>query len=131
MSARGDSLRFGRRLLHLIPVLFGITFAVFVLIHVVPGDPARAMLGITAPAERIQALREEWGLDRPLLVQYTTFLGRLVRGDLSDSLHFRRPVLEVALERLPATAWLLGYATVMAVALSVPIATLAATKKDS
>ena len=71
-----------RRLLQAIPVALGVTVLVFFLIHLVPGDPARTILGNRATVERVALLRHEWGLDRPLPVQYGKFMGRLVPGDL-------------------------------------------------
>src|SRR5688572_24384769 len=88
-----------RRLLLTIPVLLGVATLVFSLIHFIPGDPAQAMLGEGAAPEDIAQLRQRLGLDRPLLVQYGSFLQGLVRGDLGVSLRNDQPVLQQILER--------------------------------
>ncbi len=119
-----------RRLLQLAPVAVGVTILVFFLIHLVPGDPARTMLGVRATDQAVAALHHRWGLDRPLLAQYLLFMGRLLHGDLGDSLFYRVPTTDLILGRLPATLLLLLYAVVLSVLIAVPLATLAATNKD-
>lgn len=118
-----------RRLVHLLPVLFGITLVVFFMIHLVPGDPARTLLGTRATEEGVAALRASLGLDQPLWSQYLDFLGRLVRGDLGDSLFYNADVNSLVFERLPATLWLLVAATVLSLLISVPLAVLAASRR--
>jgi peptide/nickel transport system permease protein len=118
-----------RRLVHLLPVLFGITLVVFFMIHLIPGDPARTLLGTRATAEGVAALRASLGLDRPLWTQYLDFLGRLVRGDLGESIFYNADVTGLVLERLPATIWLLVAATVLSLLISVPLAVLAASRR--
>jgi peptide/nickel transport system permease protein len=120
-----------RRLVHLLPVAFGITLVVFFMIHLVPGDPARTLLGTRATEEGVAALRASLGLDQPLWSQYVDFLGRLVRGDLGESLFYRAEVNDLILERLPATLWLLVAATVLSVLISVPLAVLAASRRGT
>ncbi len=120
-----------RRLVHMLPVAFGITLVVFFMIHLVPGDPARTLLGTRATAPAVAALRQSLGLDEPLWSQYLHFLGRLVRGDLGDSLFFRAPVGTLVTERLSATVWLLVAATVISVLISVPLAVLAASRRGT
>ena len=119
-----------RRLLQMIPIAFGVTLLVFFLIHLVPGDPARSMLGTRATPERIAALHEEWGLDKPLPIQYWRFLERLVHGDLGQSLFYSVSAGRLVVERLPVTLWLIGLGSLFAVAIAVPLAVLAATKRD-
>jgi peptide/nickel transport system permease protein len=119
-----------RRLLHMIPIAFGVTLLVFFLIHLVPGDPARTMLGTRATPERIAQLHQQWGLDEPLPVQYWRFLERLVQGDLGSSLFYSVPAGRLVLERLPVTLWLIGLGTLLSVAIAVPLATIAAAKRD-
>ena len=119
-----------RRLLQMIPIALGVTLLVFFLIHLVPGDPARTMLGTRATPERIALLHEEWGLDEPLPVQYWRFLSRLVHGDLGSSLFYSVPAGRLVMERLPVTLWLIGLGTLLSVAIAVPLATLAAAKRD-
>ena len=73
-----------RRLLQAVPVALGVTILVFFLIHLVPGDPARTILGNQATPPRVALLRHDWGLDHPLPVQYEKFMGRLAHGDLGS-----------------------------------------------
>lgn len=119
-----------RRLLQIIPVLFGILLIVFLVIRLIPGDPARLMLGVYASDERLAALRSELGLDRPIWVQFRTFLASLAEGDLGRSLVYHRPVTEVILERLPPTLALIAYAVVLSLLLCVPLALVAATRQN-
>jgi ABC-type dipeptide/oligopeptide/nickel transport system permease component len=99
---------------------------VFSLIHFIPGDPAQAMLGEGAAPEDVAQLRERLGLDRPLLVQYGSFLQGLVRGDLGVSLRNDQPVLEQILERMPATAELAFASMAVAVLIALPLGIIAA-----
>src|SRR5882724_7591907 len=100
----------GRRLLQLVPVAVGVTIIVFFMIHLIPGDPARTILGIHATPQAIAELHKEWGLDRPLASQYWLFLDRLVHGDLGQSLILGGPASTLIWQRLPATLWLIIYA---------------------
>jgi peptide/nickel transport system permease protein len=120
----------GRRLLQMVPVALGVTILVFFMVHLIPGDPARTMLGARATDQAVAQLRHEWGLDRPLMEQYWLFMKRLAQGDLGDSLFYDTPVLSLIFERVWPTVWLLAYASVLALLISVPLATLAATRKD-
>ena len=115
-----------RRLLLTLPVLFGVATLVFSLIHMVPGDPAQAMLGDGASPEDIAQLRTRLGLDRPLTEQYGRYLKGLVRGDLGTSLRTQQPVTAQIAERLPATAELASAAMLVAVALALPLGLIAA-----
>jgi peptide/nickel transport system permease protein len=81
------------RLLAVVPVVFGVTVLVFLVMHLAPGDPAQLMLGQNATPESLQLLRTELGLDRPIPQQYALWLGRVARGDLGRSLSLGRPVL--------------------------------------
>ncbi|HSH70763.1 MAG TPA: nickel ABC transporter permease [Deferrisomatales bacterium] len=118
-----------RRLLSLLPTVFGVVTLVFAFLHAVPGDPVEVMLGETArPADK-ELLRTELGLDRPLLEQYTGYLGGLAHGDLGRSFAYRKPVREVIAARLPATLQLAGWALVVAVAIAFPLGVLAAVHK--
>ena len=115
-----------RRLVLTIPVLIGVATLVFALIHFIPGDPAQAMLGEGATPEEVQQLRERLGLNRPLLVQYGSFLQGLVRGDLGVSLRNDQPVTRQILERMPATAELAFASMAVAVLIAVPLGIVAA-----
>jgi peptide/nickel transport system permease protein len=115
-----------RRLLLTIPVLLGVATLVFSLIHFIPGDPAQAMLGEGAAPEDVAQLRERLGLDRPLLVQYGSFLRGLAHGDLGVSLRNDQPVTQQILERMPATAELALASMVVAVLIAIPLGIIAA-----
>lgn len=110
-----------RRVLLTIPVLLGVVTLVFSLIHLVPGDPAQAMLGDGASPEEVTQLRERLGLNRPLHVQYRDYVTALTRGDLGVSLRLSQPVGAVILERMPATAELAFAAMAMAVLIAIPL----------
>ncbi len=120
----------GRRLLQLVPIVLGVTILVFFLIHLVPGDPARTILGNQATPARVALVRHEFGLDKPLLVQYRKFMGRLVHGDLGSSLFYSVPAGHLVLERLPVTLWLIGLGTLLSVVIAVPLAVIAAIKRN-
>jgi peptide/nickel transport system permease protein len=119
-----------RRLLQLLPITLGVTILVFFLIHLVPGDPARTILGNQATEQRVELLRHSWGLDRPLPVQYARFMGRLLHGDLGSSLFYGVGAGRLVLQRLPVTLWLIGFGALLSVLIAVPLAALAATKRD-
>ncbi len=107
-------------------VIAGVSVLVFFLIHLIPGDPVEVMLGESAqPADRA-ALREELGLDQPLAVQLWRYLSSLSRLDLGKSLHARKPVRELLIERFPATAKLTISALAIAVLLALPLGMVAA-----
>jgi len=120
-----------RRLLALVPVLVGISLLVFVLNAVALGDPVRAMLGQRGDPAVIAQIRQEYALDRPLWVQYATWMNRLVRGNLGYSYHQQRPVGEVLAERFPATLRLAVAATLIAVALGLTMGIAAALSPGS
>jgi ABC-type dipeptide/oligopeptide/nickel transport system permease component len=115
-----------RRLLLTIPVLLGVATLVFALIHLVPGDPAQAMLGEGASPEEIAQLRHSLGLDRPLLVQYQSFLTGLLRGDLGSSFRYGTPVTHEIRDRLFRTFQLAFAAMCVAVLIALPLGIIAA-----
>jgi peptide/nickel transport system permease protein len=115
-----------RRLVFTLPVLFGVATLVFSLIHLVPGDPAQAILGESAAPEDVMELRQRLGLDRPLLDQYVGFLRGAVVGDLGTSLRTREPVVGAIAARLPATFELAAAAMCVAIVIAVPLGILAA-----
>src|SRR5688572_31932252 len=92
-----------RRLIHAVPTLFGVVVIVFVLLRVVPGDPIAMMVVGEATPQDVAALRELYGLDKPLPQQFAIYLGSLVRGDFGVSISLRQDVLSLVLGRLPAT----------------------------
>src|SRR5687767_15598834 len=115
-----------RRILLTIPVLLGVATLVFSLIHLVPGDPAQAMLGDGASPQDIAELRTSLGLDRPLLEQYITFLRHAITGDLGQSFRTGQPVTAMIFERMPATAELAIAAMIVAVLIAIPLGVVAA-----
>jgi peptide/nickel transport system permease protein len=119
-----------RRLLQLIPVAIGVTILVFFMIHLIPGDPARTILGIHATPRTVALLHQQWGLNRPLISQYWLFLDRLLHGNLGQSLYYGGSAASLILTHLPPTLWLITYASVLAVMISVPLAMIAASRKD-
>jgi peptide/nickel transport system permease protein len=119
-----------RRLAQVAPVAVGVTMVTFLLVHLIPGDPAASVLGSRATPQLIAQLHKEWGLDRSLPEQYWLFVQRLAHGNLGDSLLYRVPVREMVIERSPVTLWLLAYSTLLAMLIAVPLATLAARRKD-
>jgi peptide/nickel transport system permease protein len=120
-------LRFlARRVALTIPVLLGVATLVFSLIHLIPGDPAQAMLGESASPEDVAELRSRLGLDRPLLEQYGTFLRDAIRGDLGRSLRTSQPVTSAILERMPATIELAAAAMLVALGFAIPLGIAAA-----
>jgi ABC-type dipeptide/oligopeptide/nickel transport system permease component len=115
-----------RRLVLTLPVLLGVATLVFALIHLVPGDPAEAMLGESAPAADLADLRTKLGLDQPLLVQYGHFLGGLVRGDLGTSFRYNTPVASEIRQRLGRTAQLAFVAMAVSIVIALPLGVLGA-----
>lgn len=115
-----------RRLLILLPVLLGISMLSFSLVHLVPGDPVTTLFGTQYTEARAEALREEYGLNRPLPLQYLTWLSRVVRGDLGESTYTRQPVAEAIARRLPVTGRLLALSLLFALLTAIPLGTLAA-----
>ncbi len=120
-----------RRLAYMVPVLLLITLFIFFLVRFVPGDPAAIMLGTRASEENMAELRGYLGLDEPYWVQYGIFMRNLGSGDLGDSIRQRRPVTEILSERFPPTLFLVGFATVLAVLISAPLAAVAALNRGS
>jgi peptide/nickel transport system permease protein len=119
-----------KRLLSLIPVLFGISLIVFFLIRLIPGDPATTLLGSHATPDTVKELRSQLGLNRPLWNQYLTFLGHLVQGNLGYSYVYTSSVTSLIGAGLPTTLWLLVSATVFTVLIAVPLAVLAAARRN-
>jgi peptide/nickel transport system permease protein len=122
-----------RRLIYAIPTLLGISVLVFLITRLSPGDPVRlytfGALNITE--EDIQALREHYGLNKPLYEQYVSWLLQVLQGDFGKSLQYNRPALPLLLERLPATLQLAVAALVLQLAIGVPLGVIAALKRGS
>lgn len=119
-----------RRLLQAIPVVFGIVVVVFFMLRLIPGDPAAALLGTHATPEAIQALRDRWGLDDPIWVQFWMFLQQLAHGDTGTSLFYDVSTRTLIASRVPVTVALVALASTFSVLIAVPLATYAAVRKD-
>jgi peptide/nickel transport system permease protein len=127
MSDSRTRLRWaGKRLLHLLPVLFGISVVSFALIQLTPGDPARMVLGPRADAAAVEALRERMGLNEPALVQYGNYIGGVVQGDLGYSIRYEQPVGELIGDFLPVTGFLAAYVILLTIPLTLLLGILAA-----
>ena len=120
-----------RRLLHLGPVLLGVSVIVFLVLHLAPGDPAEIMLGANANKEDLDRLRAQLGLDQPLHVQYLHWIGHVARGDLGRSLWMKRPVLGEVLERFKATLLLTGVALFLSTVGGIALGIASATRANS
>jgi peptide/nickel transport system permease protein len=115
----------------MVPVALMVTIIVFVLIHLTPGDPARAYLGEEATPEAVAAMQHQLGLDQPLPVQYLIYLGNLLHGNLGSSIKSHEPVAQAVFERFPAT-FELGLASLLfALAVALPAGIISALRKDS
>ena len=119
-----------RRLVLLVPTAVGVTIITFFMVHLIPGNPAVTILGQRANPSTVAALDSQLGLNQPLTEQYWLFIDRLFHGNLGMSLYYGVPVSGLITSHLPITLWLLCYAAVIAVVISVPLATLAASRKD-
>ncbi|MFG0212694.1 nickel ABC transporter permease [Brevibacillus porteri] len=120
-----------KRLLSGIIVLFGLSVFTFLLIHLIPGDPVRIMLGQRATVEQIESLRGELGLNKPLVVQYFDYASGVLKGDLGTSLKTGRPVSTEIADRFPATAKMAVASLVVAVVIGIGLGVLAAKYKDT
>ena len=110
-----------RRALHALLVLFIVTLAAFLLIHLVPGDPVRITLGAHAPPDAVQRVRHELGLDRSLAAQFGSFLTGIPQGDFGTSINTQRPVGEIILPRILPSVFLLVYGTLISLIVAVPL----------
>lgn len=120
-----------KRLLAVIPVLLVVTIAIFLIIHITPGGPAAAMLGMEASQEDMEELNAKLGLNRPLHEQYWHWLSGLLRGNLGDSIFMRQPVSQAIAEHIGPTLSLAILAEIIALILAVPFGMLAAYKRGS
>jgi ABC-type dipeptide/oligopeptide/nickel transport system permease component len=120
-----------RRFLLTVPVLLGVVTLVFSLIHLVPGDPVQIMLGEGAQASDVDQLRQRLGLDRPIWVQYVSYLGGIVRGNWGTSFRFAEPVGQIISQRYPATLELALLSLAVCVLIAIPAGIFAATRAGS
>jgi peptide/nickel transport system permease protein len=120
-----------RRTLLSIPVLFGILLVTFVLARLIPGDPCKANLGEKATEEVCERFRHEHGLDRPIYVQFTLYIGQVLSGDFGNSIRFSRPVVKILIERLPLTIELALGGLIVALLIGVPLGIVSAMRHNT
>lgn len=120
-----------KRLLMLIPILIGITFIVFFILSLTPGDPARMILGQNATQAQIDAMREQMGLNDPVVLRYLKYMGNALRGDFGTSWSTKEPVFQMVLARLPYTFQLAFLAMVVTVVISIPLGIYSAVKQNT
>jgi peptide/nickel transport system permease protein len=118
------------RVLQMVPVLFGISLAMFVLVRVIPGDPAIMALGVYATPDLVAELHAHWGLNQPVIIQYGIFLTQVLRGDLGYSYFYGQSAISLVLERLAPELFLVGYAVVQTIVISVPLAIWSALRRN-
>jgi peptide/nickel transport system permease protein len=119
-----------RRIGQTLPVALLVTVLIFLLIKLLPGDPASAVLGDRASDEAIRALHQQWGLDRPLWQQYVLYMRNLATGNLGQSFRYRSPVIEMLPRRMAVTISLVVYSMLLSVLIAVPLAIVAARNRD-
>ncbi len=120
-----------KRLLQVIPTILVITLVVFAMMQAIPGDPIIALLGDAYDEDDAELLREEYGLNKPIYVQYGIWLGKLVQGNWGEAIVSGRPVLQDVLIRLPVTAELIFLAMVVALIISIPAGIIAALRQNT
>lgn len=120
-----------RRLAQMIPVLLLVSVVVFLLLQLIPGDPALAMLGDGATPEAVAAMHHRLGLDKPIYVQYLRWLEHAVQGDFGRSVSSNKPVMEALWQRLPVTIELTVLSVVISLVIAIPAGIVAATKRNS
>jgi peptide/nickel transport system permease protein len=120
-----------KRVLALIPVLFGITLLVFLIMQLAPGDPAKIMLGTKATETSLTQLRHELGLDQPMHTQYLRWVTRVLQGNFGRSIQLRREVLPFLLDRFRNTLYLTTFAAILAAGIGIPIGIYSASRQHS
>jgi peptide/nickel transport system permease protein len=120
-----------KRLLLMIPIVLGLSIIVLLLLEITPGDPAKMLLGTQATPERIAALRDQLGLDDPILVRFVDFLGSIMHGDFGTSFMTKRPVFEEMVTRIPYTLLLVSISLAVSVLLGIPLGVYAATHHNT
>jgi peptide/nickel transport system permease protein len=120
-----------RRLLFLLPVAIVVSFLTFLTIHLVPGDPARVLLGEEATPQTVAALDQQLGLDKPLPVQYSLWFWHALHGDLGQSIQLQQPVLQAILQRLPVSIELGSSALLLSLIIALPLGIYSATHRNS
>jgi peptide/nickel transport system permease protein len=118
------------RPIELIPVLVGISIITFILVHMLPGNPAYVLLGSKATEEAVKAIQQQYGLDKPVIVQYFYFIGNLFHGHLGRSVVYRAPVFDVIASHVLPTVFLVIYGVILSILSSIVLALVAATRRD-
>jgi peptide/nickel transport system permease protein len=120
-----------KRILQIVPTILMITLVVFAMMHAIPGDPIITLLGDGYDEDDAELLRHEYGLDKPIFVQYAVWLGKLVRGDWGESILTGRPVLQDVLIRLPVTVELIALAMMIALLIAIPAGIIASVRQNT
>src|SRR5579883_1370135 len=120
-----------QRVIFMLPVALLVSFMTFMLIHLVPGDPARVLLGEDATPQTVAALQHQLGLDKPLPQQFGLWLWQAVHGNLGESIQLQQPVTQALFQRLPVTLELGLASLVYSVALAIPLGVYSATHRNS
>jgi len=120
-----------KRILAIIPVLIGVTFLVFVILSFAPGDPARILLGLEATDEQVAVLRDEMGLNDPLIIQYVHYIFNLIRGDMGNSYKTGLPVITEIMDKFPNTMQIVIPGLILAIFIAIPLGIVAAVKQNS
>jgi peptide/nickel transport system permease protein len=128
---KGTTAHIVRTLLLSLITLFGVSVLIFLMLRVLPGDPARVLAGLDASAEQVDRIRAQLGLDEPLLVQYWSFISGVLQGDLGISARTSRPVALEIMARMPATLTLAVVATVIGSVVGVSAGVVAAVRRNS
>jgi peptide/nickel transport system permease protein len=120
-----------RRILQSIIVLFGVTLIVFLLIHLLPGGPARALLGVTATPQQVHEFTVQNGWDQPVFIQYVHYMGHLLHGDLGFSYTYNQSVSSLLAQNIPKTVLLLGLALLATIVIAIPLGIFQALRSNS
>jgi ABC-type dipeptide/oligopeptide/nickel transport system permease component len=120
-----------RRLVLLIPVFLAVSVVIFAIIHLIPGDPVDSLMKVGAGPEQRAAITARYGLDRPLVVQYGIWLGRLLTGDLGTAIVAKRPVLDLVMQALPHSLTLSGLALMFSTVAGIALGVVAALNRDT
>ena len=120
-----------KRLILIIPILLGVTIIVFSLIHLIPGDPMRIMMGYRVSEEQVEKARALYGLDRPLIIQYTSYFWGILHGDLGESLRNRVPVMDLIKGRVEATIMLTIWGTLFSILIGIPLGIISAVHRNT
>ncbi len=120
-----------KRIMTIVPVIFLVSVIVFILIHFIPGDPALVFVGEDAAPGEVELIRVEMGLDKPLYVQFGTWLSKIVRGDFGESIIYQRPVINLLIERLPVTLSFGFFSMLISLLFAIPAGIMAAANQNT